>query len=247
MNILEFIASLITAATAIVAGFFVGGQLPTQENVQQLAPIVQEIDVASQITLSATATVRAPEATSSPETSQNAVLDAYELGKEVGRLEGHLGAIEAMLEAKSTAEHNAQVSVTMGQQPAPQPTMPEPVSLAKIEIISPVPSKGLGRVYKTSGEYDERGEPYNELYIGAIVYNEAGKPTKDLTVTITATDATQNSVVESTGNTTAMVTQGSSTQIPFYKFNYQFKTLGEHTITFEAIGLTKSVTVNVTE
>lgn len=243
MNILEFIASLLVAITATITGLFAGGQVPTQESVQQLAPIVEEIDVASQATLVATAV----EATSTPKTSQNSVLDAYELGKEVGRLEGHLEAIETMLEAKSTAEHEAQVSVTMGQQPAPQSTMPEPVSLAKIEIISPVPSKGLGRVYKTSGEYDDRGEAYNELYIGAIVYNEAGKPTKDLTVTITATDETQNSVVNGTGNTTALVTQGSSTQVPFYKFNYQFKTLGEHTITFEAIGLTKSVTVNVTE
>ena len=82
----------------------------------------------------------------------------------------------------------------------------------------------------------------NEIYIGAVVYGDDGEMTRSATVTILVKSPTSEeaSTREGTG---AFVKPG----MPFYPFTYVFETAGEHIITFSANGVSKSVTVQVSE
>ena len=134
------------------------------------------------------------------------------------------------------------------QAPSPTPASgvgtAEPVSLARIDIINPVATKGLNRPHSTSPELDQggKGNPMNEIYIGAVVYGEDGEMTKSATVTVVVKSPTseETSTREGTG---AFVKPG----VPFYPFTYVFKTAGDHTITFSSGDVSKSITVQVSE
>lgn len=155
---------------------------------------------------------------------------------------------------------------TAPQQPAsPAPTTPTPTTPVvttptpapaatyTLEIISPIAGKGLGRTY---AHYDwatynginipdsERPAGFvfptesNEMTIGVILRDSNGKVVDNATVIVTATDSTQNKVLNGTGTVT-------NTSVAYYPFNYEFKTAGTHTITFTANGVSQSATVNV--
>ncbi len=128
--------------------------------------------------------------------------------------------------------------------PAPEPD-PLPIqqqSKASLEIVSPIPTKGLGRTYKASSQVIDE---LNYIYIGLIVRNDAGEPVKDVVVNVTATDGTQNKTLNGTGNVYPRYEGDSKIITPYYPFNYEFKTGGDHTITFTALGMVKSVTLTV--
>lgn len=131
--------------------------------------------------------------------------------------------------------------VTNNPTPAP---MPEPVSQARIEIISPIPSKGLGRAFITQPLFDERGELRNEVYIGAIVYNDAGAPVDNVQVTFTAGTSTPV-VIQGTGNVANIYVDGQKRTVPYYPFSYTFTVPGELTITVAAIGKDASTVLTV--
>ena len=60
-------------------------------------------------------------------------------------------------------------------------------------------------------------------------------------MTVTATDGRQNKTMDSTGNWTKIVRKGDKKHVPFYPFNYEFRTAGKHVITFECEGVKESV------
>lgn len=121
--------------------------------------------------------------------------------------------------------------------PAPQPAS----SKASIEIITPITSKGLNRKFTATPE-DDAGQ----LHVGVIVRDAKGEITKTAEVTVTATDETQNQVLNGTGDVTKItLPNGRKEKIYYYAFNYEFRTKGKHTITFTSDGLTKSVEVEV--
>lgn len=119
---------------------------------------------------------------------------------------------------------------------------PMPQSQARIEIISPIPGKGLGREYRmNTGPLDEA----NYIELGAVVYDDAGAPTNQPTVVITATDQGQGKTLTGTGNVTPIYVNGEKRVVPVYAYHYEFHSAGEHTITFASGNLTESVTVTV--
>ena len=121
--------------------------------------------------------------------------------------------------------------------------MPEtPVSKARIDIISPFPGKGLGRAYKAAPQISDES---NYIEIGAVVYDDAGDPTNQPTVTIEATDASQNKQLVQTGNVTPIYVNGEKRVVPVYPFHYEFRTAGTHTIKFTSGGITQEVSVEV--
>ena len=124
--------------------------------------------------------------------------------------------------------------------PAPQ----EP-TLKSITIISPIPSKGLGRVYLSRSAFlDEQ----NAVELGLIVRNDGGVAVRDAVVEVTATDSSQNRTYNgNTGTITPIYTNGTKSVVPYYHFTYNFRTPGEHTITFAALGLTQSVVLTAAE
>lgn len=144
------------------------------------------------------------------------------------------------------------------------PTMPEPtvsqpepqaapVSQARLEIFSPLAGKGLGREYvalRDGYNPQDPAEHYDEsnyIVIGLVIYDDNGNIGTDRTVpvTVTATDGSQNKTMNGTG---VMLGQANGS-IPggtfYYSYSYDFKSSGQHTITFQARGMSKAVTLSV--
>ena len=135
-----------------------------------------------------------------------------------------------------------------GTTAAPAPAVATaPASKARIDVINYRPGSGLNMPHSTSSDFDERGNPKNELDIGAVVYGEDGEPTRGAVVTIVATDSSQNKTENGTGSVTPIYVNGQKNVVPVYSFHYEFKAVGEHTITFSSGGVSKSVTVTVSE
>jgi hypothetical protein len=117
----------------------------------------------------------------------------------------------------------------------------EKKSQKKIEIISPMANKGLGRTYLARPILKDE---FNYIDIGLVVYDDDGKIVDNVKVDVVATDTSQNKSMNGTGNVTRIYPDGSVRVVPYYFYEYEFRTPGEHTITFSAEGLTKSVTLN---
>lgn len=186
-------------------------------------------------------------------TEKSAVIKAFELGKIIGRA-------EASLEIAQTKIKTPIVTNTpIASQPVPsvpeptqiinQPTQtimtPTPIASASVSQahieIHPIQRNGLSKEYKANPEPTEKE---NFIVLGAVVYDANGNVDRDAVVTITTSDATQNKVKNGTGDVVTIYPKDEKLQVLGYKFNYDFKTPGNHTITFSANGLSKEVTIN---
>lgn len=120
------------------------------------------------------------------------------------------------------------------------PEVPEqPVEAPKpytMEIMSPMPPKGLGRLYKAAPEMVDES---NYVELGGVLRDGNGNIVDTEEVSVTATDSSQNKTMAGTGNYSPVI-NGS-----YYPFHYEFHTSGEHIITFTGHGVSASVTVNV--
>jgi len=131
--------------------------------------------------------------------------------------------------------------------PTPIPTLtptPTPViiSMESLKIISPIPSKGLGRTYVASPEVINDS---NYIELGLVVRNNNGESIKNVLVVIESTDASQNKNLEGTGNITTIYNNGIPETVYYYPYHYEFKTSGVHEITFKSNGMIEMVSVNV--
>mgnify|MGYP001578363813 CR=1 FL=1 len=130
-------------------------------------------------------------------------------------------------------------------QPSDTTVLPTaPASKARIDIVSPIPGKGLGRTYKHA---DEVSGEENYIVIGAVVYDVAGNPTRSSTmaVTIENQQGKKNLALEGTGDVMNVYVGDQKRQVPVYSVTYEFKTEGTHIFTFAANGLTQSVSLAV--
>lgn len=148
----------------------------------------------------------------------------------------------------ATQNSTGPVSSTPAPEPTvqPAPTAPAaaaPESQARIELVSPIPSKGLGRNDYASSTVVQDERHY--IYLGAIVYGADGLPTKTATVNISATDGEQDAIQVGTGEVMNLWVDGQKRQVPVYTYNYEFHTSGKHTITFTAGELSASAEVQV--
>lgn len=177
-------------------------------------------------------------------TEPSAIQQAYELGKSVGELKARVEMLDKVI--ATTTPATPQI-VPQPTQIINQPTQnimtpaTAPISQARIEIISPIPTKGLGRQHVASPTIE--GED-NYVVLGAIVYDANGNVDKNAVVTISATDASQNKVENGAGDMVTIYTDGVKNQVLGYVYSYEFRTQGDHTITFSVNGLTKDVVIN---
>ena len=104
-----------------------------------------------------------------------------------------------------------------------------PKPMKTLEIVSPMPTKGLGRTYEANA-YPLTESNY--LEIGVTVLNEKGEYEKSPVVSVTTTDAKQNKVINGTGTVMKIYKNEVKSFIHYYPFHYEFLTSGEHTITF---------------
>lgn len=137
------------------------------------------------------------------------------------------------------------------QTPAPEAAAPAPSYTA--EIISPMPAHGLGRefiandfAFNPDGTLSKGMDPVdaNSMDIGIVIRDQNGNAIKDQFVSVSATDSTQNKIIKGTGDVIKVYVDGNPQTVPCYAFHYDFKTTGDHTITFTAdSGAKASVTV----
>ena len=145
----------------------------------------------------------------------------------------------------ATMVQNNQLTINTTETPAP-PVIQAPIiiqqnnHMEKLQIISPMSNKGLGREYVASESVQNE---YNYIEIGLVVYDSAGEPDRNTEVIVEVTDQTQNKTMSSTGTVGRIYENGVKKEVFYYPFTYEFKTAGEHTITFKANGMTESVTV----
>lgn len=130
--------------------------------------------------------------------------------------------------------------------------MPEaPVSQARIEITALPAREYTANDYKTNpdGTLKEGSvapTDNNSADIRAIVYDVEGKPTNQPTVVITATDRSQDKTLKGTGNVMAVYNaDGQKNVVPVYVFHYEFRSSGDHQVTFSTNGLSQSITISV--
>lgn len=239
LSILKALAGAIAAAFLAITG---SGAAPQQAQVREISSTTDAV-VAEAIRQAAT---------SSPEDVQQ----AYELGKQVGQMQERAASITStttstMAPAQPPAPAPAIGNGGAATQAAPTPpasasaSVPAPAaapaSLARIDVINPIAGKGVRPDISTKGDYDERGNPENEVVVGAVVYGSDGQPTDSATVTVAPTDASQGKTIIGTGDITPIYVNGERRLVPVYMFTYEVKASGPNEIAFSALGATGKV------
>lgn len=171
--------------------------------------------------------------------------------------------IKAILEPTPIIIHApnpmTQIPFTTPNGASATPVAAAPDAQGRIEIVSPISGKGLGRQYAAYdwSTYSSQNVPDSErpagfkfpdesnyIALGAVLYDANGNALGTNTMTITATDESQNKVEQGTGAVMSIYVNGTPNSVPVYPFQYNFQTAGDHTITFTADnGLTASVTL----
>lgn len=147
-------------------------------------------------------------------------------------LQAQLNAMLAQQANQPIMDNNSTAPLSPEPQNIP---LTAPAPAATLQIVSPLAGKGLGRQYVASPDIKDES---NYIDIGLIVTNPDGSVNTTATVNVTATDSSQNKEIVGTGTF-----WGNPHNVYYYPFEYQFKTPGDHTITFTVLGVTQSVTV----
>jgi len=113
-----------------------------------------------------------------------------------------------------------------------------------IEIISPIPSKGLGREYLARPQVKDE---MNYIELGLVVFDEKGKSKDNLEVVVETTDKEQDVTMECTGNMTNIAVEGVIKKVYYYPFHYEFRNVGENKIKFTCAGKVDEVKLNAPE
>lgn len=216
---------------------FTGTQVPQTHDVAQVASttdaIVEEIS------------------SNASSTNPKSIAQAYELGKAIGRLQEKTEQVNNKATSTMQEKTDAPISTAPDTTPSPMPeSSPKeevvpttPVSKARLEIVSPLPGKGLGREYLAAPEVVDES---NYIELGAILYGEDGEPVSDqeVRVSVTGEGILVAKRMKGTGNVMNTYKDGQRITVPVYPYHYEFKTAGDHEIVFETLdGLSASVTL----
>lgn len=118
----------------------------------------------------------------------------------------------------------------------PTPTAPAPQPQYTLEVVYPIPGKGLKNPFLSR---DQIKDEENYVEMGLLVKDQNGNNIQLSTVNVTATDSTQNKTMNGTGTF-----WGNPHNLYIYPFHYEFHTPGDHIINFECEGITVSVTLH---
>lgn len=250
MNLYEAVTQLITAITLAFLATF---GLVTPETPQNAPVATSTAEVAPLIESASDAIVAT---NSDPETDKEK--SAYELGKAVGYLKGlaeKLPTTTPIVAPPVVQSPQPTPLPTTSPQPMPEPTpeptpvpTPEPVSNARGEIVfmSPVRATYKANDYRinpdgTLAAGSSEPTDANNVTLGFILYKDDGvTPEQNATVTITAGTSTP-SVLNGTGNFGTKLRNGQGAY--YYPFYYEFRSAGNHKITFESGNVRESITL----
>ncbi len=224
-NIFTKIASILATLTVSIMTFFTGPAV--EPTIPPEAPTV--------IVESGAETNPVPKATTTTKvaTPKASEINAYEIGKQVGYLQAITEVVEKEAIPKTPPRKDESENLPIkNQKPMTEEEtkVEAPVSQARIDLFSSDKATGMGREYNAITDdkierWDQASDYSNFVVIDLIVYNEEGKKESNADVKVTATDESQSKQLGGKQS-----------------YQYLFKTPGEHTITFEAYGATKSVT-----
>ena len=225
-NIVAKIALALATLTASIMTFFSGPAPEPQTPLPAPEIIVEE-------------TVPTTEPTANPEPPTPApatdpVATAYEIGKQVG----YIQAMTEVVQEEANKTPPAQVEPEEQLPPNEEAPMTEetnqPVeeSRVRIDLYSEDKETGMGREYTAVTDpaierWDQTSDYSNFVVINFTAYDEEGRKDSRADVKVTASDDSQSKQL------------GGKQE-----YQYLFKTPGEHTITFEYKGVSKSVTFN---
>ena len=114
----------------------------------------------------------------------------------------------------------------------------------KLEVVSPVKVKGLGRNYEAipvrcptcKQEIPHPIKENNYIDIGVIVWrldeHEVYQAVNDELVRVISDDATQNKIFDGTGSVYTIREKAGKKVVPFYPYHYEFKIVGKQNIKF---------------
>lgn len=246
--ITTFKAIVATLSATILA--FLGAAGPTSQVVGPVITTSPEVVIEQPLsTTTPEATVNV-EAEVVAETQPEPLIDIYELGKAVGKLEAQAEELEKQATQTPPPASAPAPTPTPAPTPVPEPTLVEatPESMKSITIISPINGKGLGRTYTAQPQVVDET---NYIELGLIVRGDDGKIVSNVEVVISALpDTDQSSTLNSTGNVKKIYdSNGVAEAVKFYPFHYEFKTAEEHTITFSvpSLELTETIKLTATE
>lgn len=141
---------------------------------------------------------------------------------------------------------------------ASTPTVPAsiPTSQARIEIVnyptdltrqySAMPASCKLVIGSNYNDVDCSPNAYpnnGDVTLKAVLYHDDGSVNQTGVMQISATDARQNKTFNGTGDIVTFYKGDQKQQVYGYVFGYHFLVSGDHTITFSANGLSKSVTL----
>lgn len=164
-----------------------------------------------------------------------------------------LGNVQLILQGQTITSSSMQPMNTTPQPPAPAPTpmaagAPVPASQARIEIISPTKLNGyIANDYKLNpngslAEGSVSPDASNSVVIKVLVYDDAGNINGTENVSVTVDGNTK--VLNGTGDVATIYKGTNRLVVPAYVYNYEFRTAGDHTITFTTgTGLSQSITL----
>ena len=238
-------ASLQAAITLFLGGFQV-----TPQRVPDPLPVVAEA-------IAEAPAVAEPETKTEVVVKKSPAVQAYEIGRMIGAIEAKVDAIEAKAKDQPAPIITPTVQpqdINQKSQEQTQPTTTMTQSLAKIEVIDPLSGKGRGREYKandwqvnpdgTMKEGSVAPDDSNSIELGLVCYDANGNDMATPTVTVTATDASQNKTISGTGSVKKIYVEGAEKTVHYYPFHYDFRTVGMHAISFTCEGMSAIVELN---
>lgn len=131
----------------------------------------------------------------------------------------------------------------------PTPTPMPQESLKSLRVFDPQSRQGVkltfGRHFVAiKDDIIDNETERSYMNIGLIVRDDNGKSVKDAIVEITSTSSEQNRILNGSGDITKIVNDnGVQETVYYYPFHYEFWTTGNHTITFQANGMTEVVSI----
>lgn len=237
----------IVASILLLVG--IGGQQPANINGQQISqdPIavvsVQQLpenqDVVIKATIPAKNTNLAQEVVSEP-VEIGAPSETPAITTETAPQSIYVPIYITNPEPEPVTE-DVQTSRPSSEPLAPEPDKNEPKIMEyTIDIISPVSIKGLGREYYANKNVKDE---MNYIYIGAVLKDSDGNVINNVEMKVTATDGSQNKNINGTGTIANTYVNGQKIPVYCYPYTYEFRTAGDHQITFSANGVSKTVEI----
>lgn len=158
-------------------------------------------------------------------------------------------ATNALTFADTELAKPAEIPVIIPTTPpmATTPTPTQEASKARLDLLEPSSRDYVANDYKVNPDGTLQAgsvapNDKNSVDLAAVLYDASGSAigTSEMRVTV---DSGSPTIFFGTGNVRSIYVDGQKIRVPVYNFHYEFKTAGDHMVTFSANGMEKSITL----